>query len=287
MKILLNLLQISFLIFLLSGCQQTIAENINTENEPTAKVKSNGKIQIIKKYELPADLNEISGVVWIDKNTFACVQDEDGIIFIYDIDKEKITKEIKFADYGDYEGLALNGTTVYVQRADGVIFIVDDFLGASPIVKNYKTNLTAKQNIEGIAFDKINNRLLSSVKDKEPGKLDYKGVYAFDLNSLSMIEDPIFKVPVKDNRFADFKKSIFYPSGLAISKTNGNIFMVDGRQGGLMVMDTKGNIVEVYKLDAKDFAQAESITFDDEGNIFISSEAGKEKAHISQIKISR
>ena len=102
-----------------------------------------------------------------------------------------------------------------------------------------------------------------------------------------MIAEPIFKVPVKDNRFADFKKSTFHPSGLEIAKTTGNIFMVDGRQAGLMVMDAKGNILEVYKLDNKDFAQVESITFDDEGNIYLSSEAGKESAHISLIKISK
>ncbi len=288
MKILLNFLQVSFLYLLISGCQQTIAENTNAEQKTSSIVEQKDIIEIIKKYELPAALNEISGMVWIGEKTFACVQDEDGIIFIYDIDKEKITKEIKFADYGDYEGLALYETTVYVQRADGVIFMVTDFLGANPLVKEYKTNLTAKQNIEGIEYDAKNNRLLSVIKDKEPGKVDYKGVYAFNLNNYKMGDKPVFKLPANDERYkmAGLKKDTFYPSGISMYKPTGHYFMVDGRQAGLLEMDEKGKVLKVYDLGTKNFSQAESITFDDKGNIFISSEAGKDKAHITQIKIA-
>lgn len=286
MRIFINcLVLISFLITLQS-CQQTIAENSNKLLSTEQKQPSQKEIQIINKYELPEELNEISGMVWLSENKFACVQDEEGIIYIYDIELAKILNRIKFGDNGDYEGLTFNGSTAYVQRSDGTIFIISNFLEEKPTVKEYKTSLTSKQNIEGIAYDSENNRLLSVVKDKEPGKVDYKGVYAFSLNSFKMEEKPVFKLHAKDNRYkkAGLKKNTFYPSGISIYKPTGHYFIVDGKQAGLLEMDKKGNILNVFDLGTKNFSQAESITFDDKGNIFISSEAGKDKAHISQIK---
>lgn len=288
MRIFINCLVLFSFLITLQSCQQTIAENSNKLLSTEQKQPSQKEIQIINKYELPEELNEISGMVWLSENKFACVQDEEGIIYIYDIELAKILNRIKFGDNGDYEGLTLNGSTAYVQRSDGTIFIISNFLEEKPTVKEYKTSLTSKQNIEGIAYDSENNRLLSVVKDKEPGKVDYKGVYAFSLNSFKMEEKPVFKLPAKDNRYkkAGLKKNTFYPSGISIYKPTGHYFIVDGKQAGLLEMDKKGNILNVFDLGTKNFSQAESITFDDKGNIFISSEAGKDKAHISQIKIS-
>ena len=38
--------------------------------------------------KLPVKLKEISGITFLSKNKIACVQDEKGTIFIYDIHKE-------------------------------------------------------------------------------------------------------------------------------------------------------------------------------------------------------
>ena len=73
-------------------------------------------LTISNTWELPEELNEISGIAWLQGNTFACVQDEEGYIFIYDLDQEKITTKIKFAGPGDYEGIAINGEDAYEIR---------------------------------------------------------------------------------------------------------------------------------------------------------------------------
>jgi len=50
--------------------------------------KSNGNgsvtaITIVKKWDMPKSLAEISGLSYMDRQRFACVQDELGKIFIY------------------------------------------------------------------------------------------------------------------------------------------------------------------------------------------------------------
>ena len=42
-----------------------------------------------KVYSLPATLYEVSGITEIDASTIACVQDENGIVFIHDIVKNE------------------------------------------------------------------------------------------------------------------------------------------------------------------------------------------------------
>src|ERR1700741_607269 len=71
---------------------------------------------------LPDTLREISGLTILDNNTIACVQDENGIIFLYDLTKNKVKEQFTFSVNGDYEGIAIAGNTLYVLRSDGVLF---------------------------------------------------------------------------------------------------------------------------------------------------------------------
>ncbi len=76
---------------------------------------------------LPGELHEVSGLTIIDSRTFACVQDEAGIAFIYDLVIQEVTRKIHFAGPGDYEGIAPVGKDLYVLRSDGVLFRIHDF----------------------------------------------------------------------------------------------------------------------------------------------------------------
>ena len=69
---------------------------------------------IIRKWEMPKELDEISGITWAGENKIACVQDEEGIIFIYNLTSSLVEKTINFSKAGDYEGLAIIDSTAYV-----------------------------------------------------------------------------------------------------------------------------------------------------------------------------
>ena len=76
---------------------------------------------------LPDILHEISGLTDIDSTTFACIQDENGILFIYDTGKDAITEQYKFNIDGDYEGITRVDRTIYVLKSDGVLFEITDY----------------------------------------------------------------------------------------------------------------------------------------------------------------
>jgi uncharacterized protein YjiK len=249
-----------------------------------------GGITVIRKWDMPDVLNEISGMTYVDGERFACVQDEMGIIYIYNTSTSAIEKEIPFGKTGDYEGLALVSNTAWVVRADGKLFEVNDINSNKPVVKEYATHLTAKHNIEGLCYDKKNNRLLLAIKDSEPGNVNYKGIYAFDLATRSMPKQPVFKIDLGDEVFSGGnskknKKEEIMPSDIAIHPVTGDMYITDGPKARLLVTDSTCTIKHFYQLDKKDFEQPEGLTFKPTGELFISNEGAKNAGNILNVKI--
>ena len=273
----------------------TLKKNESKKNESQSEDLKDSRITIVNKWDVPEILKEISAHEYLDDQRFACVQDELGKIFIYNTSSEKIEKEIPFAGAGDYEGLALNGTTAYVLRADGHIFEITKYNSSKPEVKQHKTHLTEKQDTEGIAFDKANNRLLISVKGKEPQSDDYKGIYAFDLTSKQMKREPVFKIDLQNDLLVSSKygkekkdkkkKAGINPSEIGIHPTSGEIYITDGSDPRLLIMDKTGVITSLIKLEDSAFSQPEGISFSPTGTIYISNEGTKRAGNILQITL--
>jgi len=264
----------------------------NEMGKNNGSVSANASITIIKKWSMPKELTEISGLSYKDEKQFACVQDEVGKIFIYNIATSSVEKQISFGAAGDYEGLAVVDKTIWVLRTDGKLFEVSDLDAAKPTVKEYSTHLTIKQDPEGLCYDKKNNRLLIAIKGIEPGTEDYKGIYSFDLASKKMDQQPAFKIDLLDKVFGNNgsgkkKKGSINPSGIVIHPINGDIYIVDGRNQQLLVIDGSGKIKKLYPLSSKDFSQPEGIAFNSAGDLFIANEGTNQPGNILQVKIDK
>jgi len=246
-------------------------------------------ITIVKKWNMPKGLTEISGLSYMDGQRFASVQDELGKIFIYNVSSSSVEKEISFGAPGDYEGLAVVGEIIWVLRSDGKLFEVTNINAVKPSVKEYSTPLTTKQDPEGLCYDKKNNRLLIAIKGAEPGTENYKGIYAFDLNSKKMDQQPVFKIDLQNKVFGNSsdkkKKNTINPSDISIHPISGDMYIIDGRNPQLLITDASGNIKKLYGLSSKDFAQPEGITFNPAGDLFIANEGTRQPGNIVLVKI--
>ncbi len=264
----------------------------NTATQKKSKGKKPGKngsnqqdVQIINRWDLPDELVEVSGIAYLDKSRFACVQDEEGVIFIFNMNSGDIEKRIPFAGPGDYEGLTLNGDMAYVVRADGVIYETDMKQGKT---SEYKTYLTVNNNIEGLCFDQRNNRLLLAGKDIDEAYPGYKGIYAFDLANKELARLPAFKIELSNAilRKSNTKKSKdIMPSSIGIHPLSGEIYITDGTSSQLLVMNANGDLKRLYEL-GKSFTQPEGISFNQEGAVFISNEGKKNPGNIMEITLN-
>lgn len=244
-----------------------------------------------KTITLSDTLREVSGITALDKQTIACVQDENGIIFIYDLEENKIKKQYVFAANGDYEGIANAEDTLYVLRSDGVLFETRE--GSKTI--SYQTGIPAKNN-EGLCYDKSNHSLwiASKVKAGEGAESrNRRNVYMFDLRTkkqgilLFSFYIPGMKEFAKQNHilFATKTKKSgvtqevfkFAPSAIAIHPLTKQLYLISSTDHLLFVFDAKGKPQQVTKLDLIVFNKPEGIIFLENGDLLITNEGQQKK----------
>ncbi|MDQ3048452.1 MAG: SdiA-regulated domain-containing protein [Bacteroidota bacterium] len=251
-----------------------------------------------RTYVLPVSLNEISGITLIDNDHLACVQDEIGTIYIYDLVKGAITKEYSTKLIGDYEGIALVGKIMYLLRSDGVIVECSDYTSVDAEIKEYNLQLPSGNN-EGLCYDKANNRLLIAAKTK-PGKgsenKDVRLIYEFNLLTKKRESNHLFKIhveqleqkakeldlpiPYKTNKKTGKQYSAFNfrTSEIAVHPVSGWLYILSANDKLLLLTDPKGNFINLVSLPPEIFNKAEGITFLSNADMLISNEAQSEKA---------
>lgn len=294
MKQIKSILFLGTIAFLSLSCESKTNVQAGVLNHLMDEKEENNissEVKIEEKWELPSVLDEISGIVFLEPGRFACVQDESGTIFVYNTNTAEIENEISFAGDGDYEGLAIAGESAYVVRSDGKIYEVKNWKSENPKTTIYNTSLTEDHNVEGLCFDKKNNRLLLALKGQGPDSENYKGVYAFNLSSKKFVDEPVFQIDLKHPVFDGIKEEdiekIMRPSEIAIHPKTGNFYITDAKNPKILMLDATGEIVSSYALNEEDFAQAEGIAFSPSGDLFISNEGKKGSANIVKVEIAK
>ncbi len=246
---------------------------------------------ISESWDLPTELNEISGMVWVDHHTLACVQDENGMIYIYDLDEKSIVDQIPFAGNGDYEGIARKNEDIYVIQSDGLLYEIKDWRATNKVVSSYQTDFTSSNNMESLAYSAKDNVLLTAPKDKDLED-DYKGIYKISMTSKSAdIKSPAYKIDMNAEALKDYRSKklhkTFNPSEIAVHPINNDIYILEGKNPKLMILNSEGELKTVYKLDEINFPQPEGMTFSEDGNLYISNEAVDGSATIHLVELKR
>ncbi|MDO6391832.1 SdiA-regulated domain-containing protein [Pontibacter sp. BT731] len=233
------------------------------------------------RWELPAELREVSGISLLPDGSMACVQDEEGKIFLYDLEQKAITREIPFAGPGDYEGIAIAGEDAYIVRSDGTLFEVAGFMGRKPEIQVYEASFPATINIEGLAYDEEQNQLLLAPKGHDPKLKMQKAIYAFSLDSKKFQAEPVINIsleqvePPKKGKKQKSDYDVLQPSSLEKHPTNNSLYLLDAVNNRLYAMTKDGKLSRTLELDESQLRQAEGLTFDQEGGMYIASEGGK------------
>lgn len=258
---------------------------------------------------LPDTLREVSGLTTIDSTTFACIQDENGIIFIYDTKKNKIKRQYKFGLDGDYEGITKVGDTIYVLRSDGVLFEIANYKSNSFKVRSFNTGIPSGNN-EGLCYDLDNNRLLIACKGKigkGPQYKDKRVIYGFNLQTKKLTSVPVFDFDVQKAKEFALKNKLnlptktrknkgqtvtepfikFRPSAICIHPLTKDLFLLSASDHLLFIFNKVGDIKHIKQLNPTVFNKAEGVTFHDNGDMLITNEGQDKKPTILFFKYNR
>lgn len=239
------------------------------------------------KTELPAELHEVSGISLVNDTLLACVQDELGTVFFYDLKNNKISRRLNFAGPGDYEDITRVNNNLYVLRSDGLLYRISTFDAPDFKVDSFITGIPSK-NTEGLCYDSRNNRLLLGCKSKAgKGKeaKESRTVWAFDIKKHTLSNAPLYHfdlslltefalskdLPVPANQDGERKLKMKI-SALAINPADSLLYVLSAAEYLMYVFDRSGKIYYMQPLDKNLFKKAEGLTFYSNGDMLISNE---------------
>ncbi|MBV6462052.1 MAG: hypothetical protein HJHJAOHD_02194 [Flavobacteriales bacterium] len=255
---------------------------------------------------LPDTLREVSGLTNIDSTTFACIQDENGILFIYDARKNELKRQYTFNINGDYEGITRVSETIYVLRSDGTLFEIVNYTSDNFKLNSYDTGIPANNN-EGLCYDPDNKRLLIACKGKigkGPEYKDKRVIYGFDLQTKKLTAEPVFDFDLQKIKAYATEKNLNLPtktrkkkgqpinepfikfrtSAIGIHPLTKKLYLLSASDYLLFIFDMNGDIEHIEQLNPTIFNKAEGITFYDNGDMLITNEGQDNKPTVLHFK---
>ncbi|GAA4323155.1 hypothetical protein GCM10023115_51690 [Pontixanthobacter gangjinensis] len=246
---------------------------------------------ILQTWEMPEELREISGIYWLGDERIACIQDEDGYIFIYDLKTSRIVDKYKFAGSGDYEAITSLNDEFWVVESNGTLFNIKDLKGIEEDAVEIKLDFEYRNNIEGLAASKQGNLWLIVKERNLDNRGDYRGIYAFDPETRNLDKTPVLKINFNDPAFDRLRtnnpRQLIRPSDMSFHPETNELYVLDAEFQKLLILKPSGKIKELHLLDPEKFTQPEGICFSPSGRMFISNEALGGPANIIELKFDK
>ncbi len=216
--------------------------------------------------KLPRELEEISGLSYLENGNLAVIEDEKGKIYQVNTEQCEVGPVWKFGKDGDYEGVEVIGDTAWVVRSDGLLYKVTNYASEDRVTEIFKTPLSSQNDVEGLAYLPEKHQLLIACKAAPYlEKRQYKGkraIYAFDLTNNRFLKEPYLLINLET----------IQPSGIAVHPVSGHIYVIASAGKRMLVYNPEKQLIGQAPLDKKRFRQPEGICFSPEGTLYISNE---------------
>lgn len=229
------------------------------------------------KMELPAALNEISGLSYYakDSSVFAEI-DEDGILFKIFLNGNKIIKQWRYDKKHDFEDIVMHDSLFYILESNGDIETLR-FEGDSVLKQKLKFPEGDKKTneFEALYWDNDYKKLVMLCKDCEDDKKKTVSAWGIDIDSSAYFPG-VFSIEVKPiaEKIGEEKLHL-KPSAAAINPLTNELYILASVNKLLVITDRKGNFKNAFPLDPAIYKQPEGITFTPWGDLLISNEAGE------------
>ena len=258
-------------------------------------------------YELPDILQEVSGLSYLGSGRLAAVQDEKGILFIYNLTQKKVERKIEFEKKGDFEGVAVIKNDAWVLESNGNLYKIKNFLSEKFSVEKIETDLEKDYDAEGLCYDASSDVLLIACKEAiNKDDEDIKTVFGFSLSKEKILDRPVLKIKmkaIKDRLISDeltefsynIQKAVkgeevsdlFMPSAIAIHPVNKNYYLLSSKNKLLISVDSDSNIIDVVAFSEPLMQQPEGITFSEQGTMYISNEGKSGKPNVLEYNYTK
>ncbi len=274
---------------------------------PTS-ISTQTNLCIEEVFYLEKELREISGLTYYaEENQLLAINDEKALLYFIDVETGKVVQKRDFGKNADFEGIELVGNRVFITEHTGDLHSYK--LGKDKAGKDWKTPLSASNDVEGLAYDAERDLLLfackgePALKGKKKRKKE-RAVYAWSVKDKEFIEEPVMQILDLDlldfferstaatNMYPHTRKAYrarlkkFAPSGIAIHPSDGRTFLISSQGKLLLVYNSYGALEHIEFLHEGQYSQPEGICFSPEGALYISNEGRGLLAEIFHCKLT-
>ena len=234
-----------------------------------------------KRYAMPVELREISGIAFNRGNndTLYAEEDENGKVFHFRLG-DKNVRTTRFGKKGDFEDITICNRYVIMLRSDGTLFtfpLSETGQQEAGHVKVFEGLLTGGE-YEGLASDDKTGKIFVLCKhcsDEKTRKFGGGSILQLD-DSGKLVSSGKFEINVREiDELAGTRKLNFHPSALARHPGTGEWWILSATNSLLVITDESWKVKSVYPLDPSLFNQPEGLAFDNLQNVYISNERGE------------
>lgn len=280
----------------LVACAALLLAACSQEPQPTSPVVTRRCVVAgyelgapVRSFALPHKLREISAIVAVDATTLACLQDEQGELFFFDVLTGVVTERAKFGAPGDYEGLTRVGSDYWVLRSDGRLLQVRR--GGDGLAIERTVDVEASlHDFEGLAYDARDRVLVVAPKavSKAVGEKDLRPLLAVDVTTGATATEPYatidrdrvleaavrlgVTVPTRETRKGE--KPVFHLrfAEVAVHPRTGELWLLSAVDRAVIVADRSGAVLGLHFFTVDELPQPEAATFLPGGDLVIASE---------------
>ncbi|WP_215225715.1 SdiA-regulated domain-containing protein [Echinicola shivajiensis] len=241
-----------------------------------------------EKLILPEVLDEVSGITIGKNGNIWAIQDESSVVYELKWPDKKILRKSKFAKNMDLEDILFTENGLFGLKSNGDIYEILDVFEDNTSSISYDFPFKGNRDLESLAQISENQVILFCKSCKLDKDKNEASAFTFDLSTKTYNEFKDYKLTEKKLRKVlkeeqDFKLTV-KPSAAAMHPIENKLYVISSIGKWLLVMDRFGDPEEIYRLDPRLFKQAEGITFNQQGDMFISNEAHDGNANILKFK---
>lgn len=232
------------------------------------------KMEVIS---LPRKMTEISGLAWTEDHQLWAIEDESSSIYRLDSESGEILSDVKFAKNTDIEDLQVVQNIAWALESNGKLYEIKNPRESEPETLAYPFPIKDGRDFEAMVHWEGSEFIWVFCKDcKWDDGSKESSFYPFSLVEKEFKTDLSKKIKRKDFRQLPNldveEKYKMQPSAAAKHPFKDEIYVISSVGSWLAIFDLEFNLQDAFELDASIFKQPEGITFDHEGNLYISNE---------------
>lgn len=263
-----SFLQLGLVVVMMTACGSPTSTESKQEQEGSRK-----------SYTLPPILDEISGHIFLPGNDSVvyAVQDEQGVLYGYNLPKQQLQDSIVFAGAGDFEGVTTDGSYFYVLKSNGAIASFPTGGMTKPIDVQHFEKLVPKGEYESLGIDTTQKKLFLLCKHcKDDKKSNTTTGYIIDYTPEGTLRyDTSFTIDLnKVSAVLGKNKKEFRPSAITKRASSNEWYILSSLDKMILITDPNFEPLRIIPLSRKAYEQPEGIAFDSQDRLYISSEKG-------------